>query len=135
MITQMLNTEQAQPEGSAISYFMIAIEDTGETYRCSSQRSVLEAMEAVGRKGIPVGCRGGGCGACKIQIVSGTYEKRVMSREHISEEDEIGHRVLACRIRPTSDITLRVLGLMKKAITRDQKSRARQGNTTTETRS
>jgi len=130
MITQSFNSEQ-----SAISYFTITIEDTGETFRCSNQRSVLEAMETLGRKGIQVGCRGGGCGVCKIEVISGTYVKRTMSRRHVSEVEEAAHCVLACRIRPTSDITLRVMGQMKKAICREQQPGAIQGETTTQLRS
>jgi ferredoxin len=75
-------------------------------------------MEALGKRGSPVGCRGGGCGVCKIEILAGTYSKRVMSCEHVSEADEAAHRVLACRTKPTSDITLRVLGSMSKQVCR-----------------
>ena len=41
--------------------FVIHIEDTGESYTATETRSVLEGMEALGKKGIPVGCRQGGC--------------------------------------------------------------------------
>jgi ferredoxin len=101
-----------------VSHYTITIEDTGETYRCAATESVLDGMARLGRKGIPVGCRGGGCGVCKVQIIEGTYQARAMSREHVSEEDQAGHRVLACRVRPTSDIRLAVLGKMKKAVFR-----------------
>ena len=96
----------------------ILIEDTGETYRCAETRSLLEGMEALGRKGIPVGCRNGGCGVCKVQVTSGSYVSRVMSREHVSEEDEREGRVLACRVRPCSDVHLTVIGKMKKSVVR-----------------
>jgi ferredoxin len=99
-------------------YFNVLIEETGETYRCSPQESLLAGMERLGKKGIPVGCRGGGCGVCKVEITSGTYFKRVMSREYVSVEDEAANRVLACRVKPTSDITLRVLGKMAKNVCR-----------------
>jgi len=98
--------------------FSITIADTGETYRCGEQRSVLEGMEVLGKRGIPVGCRGGGCGVCKIQVLSGDYDKRVMSREHISEDEEAGGCVLACRVKPRSDLALSVIGLMKKNVCR-----------------
>ncbi|MCP5266929.1 MAG: 2Fe-2S iron-sulfur cluster binding domain-containing protein [Burkholderiaceae bacterium] len=98
--------------------FEVVIDDTGERYRCAETRSLLEGMEALGRKGIPVGCRGGGCGVCKVQILSGTVATRVMSRAHVSEQDEREGRVLACRARPTSDIRLAVLGQLKKAVRR-----------------
>lgn len=98
--------------------YTVTIADTGETYRCNDTRSVLEGMEALGRKGIPVGCRGGGCGVCKVRILRGSFSKRVMSREHVSEAEEAGGVVLACRIRPTSDLGLTVLGTMKKNVCR-----------------
>ncbi|MEZ5649695.1 MAG: 2Fe-2S iron-sulfur cluster binding domain-containing protein [Burkholderiaceae bacterium] len=98
--------------------FEVVIEDTGESYRCAETRSLLEGMEVLGRKGIPVGCRSGGCGVCKIQIESGTVVTRVMSRAHVSEDDERNGRVLACRAKPTSDIRLTVLGKMKRAVRR-----------------
>jgi ferredoxin len=97
----------------------IFIEDTGESYVTSDQRSVLEGMAALGRKGIPVGCCGGGCGVCKVEVVSGSYRKRAMSRAHVSVEDEASDRVLACRVWPTSDLRLRVIGKFRKTICRD----------------
>jgi ferredoxin len=94
----------------------VTIEDDGQTYRCAEHRSLLEGMEQLGREGIPVGCRNGGCGVCKVQVTSGNYTTRVMSRAHVSEEDEAQGRVLACRVRPTSDIRLTVIGKMKKSV-------------------
>lgn len=96
----------------------VLIENTGERYACGEQETVLVGMERLGKRGIPVGCRGGGCGVCKIEVVSGRYNKRRMSREHISAEDESCGRVLACRISPAEDLVIRVVGLMKKNIDR-----------------
>lgn len=98
--------------------FTVTIEDTGETYRCSEKQSLLVGMEALGKKGIPVGCRGGGCGVCKVEVVAGEYHKRVMSREHISADDEAEGRLLACRVMPASDVKLKVVGKMKKNVCR-----------------
>lgn len=96
----------------------ICIEDTGEHYPCTDTRTVLEGMESLGRRGIPVGCRNGGCGVCKVHITAGAYVTRVMSREYVSAEDESEGRVLACRVRPASDLQLRVIGKMKKSVCR-----------------
>lgn len=104
--------------------YTITIDDTGDSYRCVDTRSVLEGMEALGKKGIPVGCRNGGCGVCKVQVQSGSYSKRVMSREHVSEADEASGRVLSCRIKPTSDLRIRVVGSMKKNVCRTTVERA-----------
>lgn len=101
-----------------MTIYTVTIEDDGSSYRCSDSLTLLEGMESLGKKGIPVGCRGGGCGVCKVHVLSGSYTKRVMSREHVSEEDEAEGRVLACRVRPTSEIALRVIGQMKKNVCR-----------------
>lgn len=98
--------------------YTITLTDTGESYRCPDSRTVLEGMEALGKKGIPVGCRGGGCGVCKVQITAGQYTKRVMSRAHVSAEDEAAGCVLSCRVRPASDLSVAVLGQMKKTVCR-----------------
>ncbi len=98
--------------------FKVLIEDTGEHYPCSDARSLLEGMVALDRKGIPLGCRNGGCGVCKVAILSGDFVTRVMSRAHVSEDEERAGTVLACRVRPSSDIRLAVVGKMKKGVCR-----------------
>lgn len=96
-------------------HHQIRIEDTVETYPCSPDESLLRAMERLGRKGIPVGCRGGGCGVCKIRILSGKTSTRRMSRAQVSEQEESEGYVLACRTFAESDIELTVVGTMQKA--------------------
>jgi ferredoxin len=92
----------------------ITMEDSGEEFACDESQTVLLGMEALGRRGIPVGCRNGGCGVCKVEVTHGRYVARIMSRAHISTEDEAAGRVLSCRIRPVEDLRLRVIGAMKK---------------------
>lgn len=96
-----------------MSDYVITIDETGESYKHPSQCTLLEGMARSGRHNVPYGCRGGGCGICKIEVLSGTYDKRVMSRAHVSPDDEVANRVLACRIWPTSDLRLKVLGDLK----------------------
>lgn len=98
------------------NYFNITIEDTGEVYRCKADETLLVGMERLGKRGIPVGCRNGGCGVCKIHIHEGEYRKRVMSRAYITPEEEVNDVVLACRVWPLSDIHLSVTGKMKKNV-------------------
>jgi ferredoxin len=92
----------------------VRIQNTGEQFRCDDRDNLLRGMEALGRKGIPVGCRNGGCGICKVHITSGAYESRVMSRAHVTQAEEAQGQVLACRVHPRGDIELSVVGLMKK---------------------
>ena len=96
--------------------FQIRIVETGECFPCNSGQSVLEGMVQLGRRGIPAGCRGGACGVCKVEVVSGSLERKMMSRSHVSEEDERNGRVLACRISPGSDLALRVIGGMRRSV-------------------
>ena len=103
---------------TAMAIHTVTIEDDGSSYRCFDTQTLLEGMETLGKKGIPVGCRGGGCGVCKVQVLTGSYTKRAMSREHISTSDEAQGCVLACRVRPTSAVALRVIGPMKKNVCR-----------------
>jgi ferredoxin len=99
-----------------VTQYEINISGTDVGYVCDEEQTLLAGMERLGRKGIPVGCRGGGCGVCKVVIESGDYRTRKMSRAHISESEEQQGYVLACRCRPTSDITLSVVGEMKTAV-------------------
>ncbi|MDD3445523.1 MAG: 2Fe-2S iron-sulfur cluster binding domain-containing protein [Zavarzinia sp.] len=100
-----------------MSKHRIAIPETGEDFLCDEHQSVLEGMVRLGRRGIPAGCRGGGCGICKIEVVDGNYKPEVMSRQHVTEDDQHHGRVLACRIRPQGDLVVRVIGKMNKAWT------------------
>ena len=96
--------------------YTVAIENTGEHYQCASDRNLLSAMEQLGRRGIPVGCRNGGCGVCKVKVTSGDYTTRVMSRAHVSEAEEAAGIVLACRAFPGSDLSLQALDKMAACI-------------------
>lgn len=98
--------------------FRVHLDDLDLDFPCSSEQNVLECMIGAGRKGIQVGCRGGGCGVCQVEVVDGEYSARPMSRAHI-DDDAIAHRrVLACCIKPRSDLSLRVVGKMVKPLYR-----------------
>ena len=95
--------------------FIIVIEDSGEEFACAPERNVLKAMEQLGRTGIPVGCRGGGCGVCRVQVVgNGSYRTGRMSREQVPVEDEEKGICLACKLFPEGDLRLKVLGKWQK---------------------
>lgn len=87
----------------------VFIEDNGARFACGETESVLNGMSRMGCGGIPSGCRGGGCGVCKVQITSGDYQCKPMSRSHISEQEQTQGIVLACRVMPLSDLSLKVL--------------------------
>lgn len=94
--------------------FEIEILDSGERYACSAAQTLLGAMHQLGRRGIPLGCRSGGCGVCKVELLSGEVETGRMSRAHITHEEQAKGIVLACRACPRSAVQLRVLGHMQR---------------------
>jgi ferredoxin len=96
--------------------FQVTIENTGETFRCGSEDNVLKAMEQLRYKGIPVGCRNGGCGVCKIRVTTGHFVKMKMNRAVLSEEEETRNCMLACKTYPRSDMTVDVVGKMVRAV-------------------
>lgn len=79
------------------------------TFMCFEDQNVLVAMERSLKNFINTGCRQGGCGACKVKVLSGNYTKREMSKHHISEDDEKNGVVLACCIMPKSPMKIKVL--------------------------
>lgn len=87
---------------------VLAVDDAVEPERFDvvADNRLLHEMIAHHCAAIPVGCRGGGCGVCRVRIVDGTYTTRRMSRRHVSEADEADGVALACRVIPTSDITI-----------------------------
>ena len=79
---------------------------TGDHFTCQAGQSVLKAMEQQGVKCVPVGCRGGGCGYCKIQVLAGEFECGKMSKVHVPPEALEKREVLACRVYPLTDLTI-----------------------------
>jgi len=69
--------------------------------------SLLAALERAGRRDVPVGCRNGGCGVCKVQVLEGDYRCGPMSRRHVAADQQDQGFALACRLYPISDLAFR----------------------------
>lgn len=87
------------------------------SFSCLESESVLAAMHRLGQRGIPLGCRSGGCGVCAVAVEGGAYVTRVMGRSHISAADEAAGRVLACRLYPRSALRLRLSPKLTNCLT------------------
>ncbi|WP_227814757.1 2Fe-2S iron-sulfur cluster binding domain-containing protein [Nitrogeniibacter aestuarii] len=96
--------------------YRIELVNTKDSFTCRDDVDVLRGMERLNYRGIPVGCRGGGCGVCKVTVLSGDYETKKMSRAYVSEEEEQAGTVLACRLYARSDLKLEVVGGLKKCL-------------------
>lgn len=89
----------------------IRIIDRDLTFSCRENETLLAALERNFGRDRMVGCRMGGCGICRIRIVSGRWESLPMSSDHVDESDKAEGFALACRIYPRSDIECRFVGL------------------------
>lgn len=77
-----------------------------EDFFCAPDQTVLQAMERAGKQSLAVGCRGGGCGACKVRVVSGDYRCGRMSRLHVTETERAAGYALSCRLYPETGLVL-----------------------------
>jgi ferredoxin len=95
--------------------FILALEGHGSVGGYAHER-VLVALERAQGFGqlknmphrLPVGCRRGGCGICRVRVLEGQYRSDPMSRAHVSAEDEAEGLILSCCIYPRSDLSLRL---------------------------
>ena len=102
--------------------YRITIRDMGESYICRGNQHLLNGMAQMGKRGIPSGCHGGGCGVCRVKILAPetAYRTLAMSRDHISVEDEAQGIVLACRTFPLQDFEVEVIGKIRKNVLRKE---------------
>lgn len=86
--------------------YLISVENSHEQFHCAADTTLLVGMEQGQNSALSVGCRGGGCGVCRIRVLRGEYERKRMSRAHVSEQEEQNGVALACRILPRSDLLI-----------------------------
>lgn len=98
--------------------YPIHIEGIDTVFYCDEKDSILTGLLKSSSKGIQVGCRGGGCGVCKIRIDSGHYVAGTMSVGHVSAEQREQGEALACKVYPRGEIHLSVLGKVRRKIER-----------------
>ena len=101
-----------------MSPHLIRVEATEVGFECDADEPVLAAMAKIGKKGIPKGCFGGGCGICRIKVTKGTHVPGKMSRAHVTEQEEAEGFALACKCFPRSDLTVEVVGKIIRALQR-----------------
>jgi ferredoxin len=102
--------------------FQLTLEGHGSAGGYAHERVLvaLERAQGFGQlkdmpRRLPVGCRRGGCGICRVRVTKGAYRRDVMSRAHVSAADEAVGIVLACCIYPQSDLSLRLETVAGKA--------------------
>lgn len=91
--------------------FNIDMTNRSEAFTARPGLSLLASLMTAGLAWLDVGCRSGGCGICRVRVLDGDYDSLKMSRSRISEADESGGIVLACRIFPKSNMRIEPLPL------------------------
>jgi ferredoxin len=107
--------ERSDPD---LRRFVVTVEDESgaAAFSCTEDEAVLLAMERSRVRAIPIGCRGGGCGFCRVRVLSGMYRTGRMSREHGTEEDQRRGFALACRLHPLGELRLALATEVKAAL-------------------
>jgi ferredoxin len=88
-------------------HIVVRLPDGRESaFDCRAEDTVLAAMERCGNRSIPVGCRGGGCGTCRVRVVSGAYRCGKMSALHVDGAAAAAGFALACRLIAEDDLVI-----------------------------
>lgn len=91
----------------------IFVKDKQKSRDCCSEKNLMDSL-SIEENLVPKGCHNGACGVCKIVVHSGTYDKEMMNRKHISQEEENENIVLACKVFPKSDMDIEFIKKSKK---------------------
>ena len=88
------------------SEYQIQVTNRDTSFTCDEGSLLLQSMEKAGKQAIKVGCRKGGCGMCKVRVLTGVYQTLKMSRAHVTEQEEQQGFALACRIQVGGDLVI-----------------------------
>lgn len=86
--------------------YKIQIDGQAE-FHCSANDVLLRGGLREGL-GIPYECNAGGCGTCKIEVLSGEVENLWADAPGLSDRDKRKGRLLACQCRPKSDCVIKL---------------------------
>jgi ferredoxin len=85
--------------------YTLTLNPVGDTITCRPGETVLTAILGSGAS-VMFGCRGGGCGTCKMRLISGRVEHGRCSAAVLLEEEKASGRFLSCQARALSDLTI-----------------------------
>jgi ferredoxin len=79
---------------------------------CWPEETVLTAILRSGAS-VMFGCRGGGCGTCKMRLISGQVDHGRCSAAVLLEEERASGWFLSCQARALSDLTVELTAANK----------------------
>ena len=91
------------------SSFVVYVEKTNVHWYCRRGQSIAEGADGAQRGHLLAGCRGGGCGVCKVQVKAGSVTMRPHGCNTLTESERSQGIVLACCAEPQSDIIIGIL--------------------------
>jgi ferredoxin len=83
----------------------ITLSPVGNAVPCRPDETVLAAILRSGAS-VMYGCRGGGCGTCKMRVISGHIEHGRCSAAVLPEEEKESGWFLSCQARALTDLTI-----------------------------
>jgi ferredoxin len=92
--------------------YTITLSPVGDAVACGPEESVLAAILRSGAS-VVFGCRGGGCGTCKMRLVSGQVEHGRCSAAVLLEEEKVYGWFLSCQARALTDLTVELTAANK----------------------
>lgn len=92
--------------------YTITLSPVGDRLPCSPVETVLAAILGSGAS-VMFGCRGGGCGTCKMRAISGRVEHGRCSAAVLLEEEKESGWFLSCQARALSDLTIELTATNK----------------------
>jgi ferredoxin len=87
--------------------YTITLLPTGEVLPCAPGETVLSAILRSGAR-VFFGCTGGGCGVCKMRLISGHLDYGRYSVAVLSEDERREGFFLSCQAMPVSDLTIQL---------------------------
>ena len=88
-----------------VGVYTITLTPAGDPVACRPDETVLSAILRCGAK-VVFGCRGGGCGICKMRLVSGRVDHGRCSAAVLSEAEKRDGLFLSCQARPVGHLTV-----------------------------
>lgn len=89
--------------------YRVTIANTGKIIDCATDQTILEAAIAAGID-YPYACASGNCGTCTSHLDKGHVTLLPRGDAALSPQQAKAGQTLACRARPSEDVTITWLG-------------------------
>ena len=92
--------------------YRITLSPSGDTVACAVEETVLAAILGAGAS-VVFGCRGGGCGTCKMRLITGRVDHGRCSAAVLPGEERETGWFLSYQARALTDLTVELTAANK----------------------